>query len=558
MKTADEIRSAFLKYFEERGHRVVPSSSLVPADDPTLLFTNAGMNQFKDVFLGRRSATTRARPRPRSACASAASTTTSRTSGRHRPPPHVLRDARQLLLRRLLQEGRDRLRLGAADRATWACRRTGWWSRSSRARAACPRDDEAHGFWLAARRRPTASSSSGPRTTSGRWATPGPAAAAPRSTTSRATRSPAPRRRPGGTCLGVECECDRWLEIWNIVFMEFDRDATGALEPAAGALRRHRHGPRARHRGRPGQALELRHRPVHAAARRRWRRRARPAPTAKDAAGRRLDARHRRPPARDDVPDRATACMPGNEGRGYVLRKIMRRAMRHGKKLGHRGAVPAPSSRRAVVDAHGGGLPRARWPRRTRSRGSCGSRRSASAPPSSRPSPIFEEIAAKAAGGRRRFAGADAFRLYDTYGLPLDFTEELAADRGLAVDDAGLRTRARGAAGAGPAGEQDGRGQGRSRLHGPARAGQDRLPRLRLAAASRTRGCWPCSRTAQLATRLDAGEEGEHRPRPHALLRASPAARSATTACIASDGSAAEVDGHAQPASRPATCTTSR
>ena len=53
VKTADEIRSAFLRYFEERGHRVVKSSPLVPQNDPTLLFANAGMNQFKDVFLGR-------------------------------------------------------------------------------------------------------------------------------------------------------------------------------------------------------------------------------------------------------------------------------------------------------------------------------------------------------------------------------------------------------------------------------------------------------------------------------------------------------------------------
>ncbi len=82
MKTADEIRSAFLHYFEDRGHRVVRSSSLVPENDPTLLFANAGMNQFKDVFLGRGEARLHAgRPRPRSACGPAASTTTSRTSG---------------------------------------------------------------------------------------------------------------------------------------------------------------------------------------------------------------------------------------------------------------------------------------------------------------------------------------------------------------------------------------------------------------------------------------------------------------------------------------------
>ena len=86
MLTGSEIRRKFLDFFVQKGHREVHSSSLVPANDPTLLFTNAGMNQFKDVFLGRRSATIRGRRLRRSACARAASTTIWRTSalrGRH-------------------------------------------------------------------------------------------------------------------------------------------------------------------------------------------------------------------------------------------------------------------------------------------------------------------------------------------------------------------------------------------------------------------------------------------------------------------------------------------
>ena len=79
--TPNEIRASFLAYFKEQGHRVVASAPLVPHDDPTLLFTNAGMNQFKDVLLGRETRDYRARRRRRSACGSAASTTTSTTSG---------------------------------------------------------------------------------------------------------------------------------------------------------------------------------------------------------------------------------------------------------------------------------------------------------------------------------------------------------------------------------------------------------------------------------------------------------------------------------------------
>ena len=139
----------------------------------------------------------------------------------------------------------------------------------------------------------------------------------------------------------------------------------------------------------------------------------------------------------------ADGVLPGNEGRGYVLRKIMRRAMRHGQKLGIEGAFLQQlthDGRRA----HEGGLPRARLPRRT---------------PSSRVVAVEEERFAttlrqalrdrsrRSAGeaspaGRRRRSRAPtatgAFRLYDTYGLPLDFTEELAADRGLSVDHAGF------------------------------------------------------------------------------------------------------------------------
>ena len=97
--TSNEIRSSFLKYFEENGHRIVPSSPLVPADDPTLLFTNAGMNQFKDTLLGREK---RDYTRADDVAEGDARQRQAQRPGQRRavaPAPHLLPDAREFLVR---------------------------------------------------------------------------------------------------------------------------------------------------------------------------------------------------------------------------------------------------------------------------------------------------------------------------------------------------------------------------------------------------------------------------------------------------------------------------
>ena len=185
--TSNEIRASFLEFFEKNGHRIVPSSPLVPADDPTLLFTNAGMNQFKDVFLGREK---------RDYARATSSQKCVRAGGKHNDLENVGRTARHLTFfemlgnfsfgdyfkadairfawdaaGRRLQAGREPpLVLGLRGRRQGSARRRGSESCGSR---------PGH--------RPIAFCASARRTTSGRWATPGRAGRARRFTTSAAT-----------------------------------------------------------------------------------------------------------------------------------------------------------------------------------------------------------------------------------------------------------------------------------------------------------------------------------------------------------------------------------
>jgi alanyl-tRNA synthetase len=243
---------------------------------------------------------------------------------------------------------------------------------------------------------------------------------------------PCPEEEAGRRCLGVECECDRWLEIWNLVFMQFDRDASGRMQPLPAPCVDTGMGLEriaAVMQGKLSNYDSDLFLPLIAAVSERSGKAYGQSP--QDDLSLRVIADHLRAMTfliGDGV-------MPGNEGRGYVLRKIMRRAMRHGKKLG----IDEPFLHRlvhVVVKRMSGAYPELIGAAATVERvvlveeerfGST----------LKQAFTVFEQIADKVPAGGS-LPGAEAFRLYDTYGLPLDFTEELARDRGLSVDKEGF------------------------------------------------------------------------------------------------------------------------
>jgi alanyl-tRNA synthetase len=243
---------------------------------------------------------------------------------------------------------------------------------------------------------------------------------------------PCPDEAVGGTCAGVECECDRWLEVWNLVFMQYDRDEEGRYNPLPApcvdtgmGLER----VAAVVQGKLSNYDTDLFTPLLAAVGRRAGREYGDDPEADTSL--RVIADHLR--AMTFLI--ADGVLPGNEGRGYVLRKIMRRAMRHGKKLGIEGPFLGELTG-AVVDRMKAPFPELASHAETVAR-IVGVEEDRFGTTLRQAFAIFEDIAAKIPEGGV-VPGAEAFRLYDTYGLPLDFTEELAADRGFTVDGPGF------------------------------------------------------------------------------------------------------------------------
>ncbi|MEO8499856.1 MAG: alanine--tRNA ligase [Vicinamibacteria bacterium] len=427
--TADDIRSSFLQFFKDRQHEVVRSSPLIPQNDPTLLFANAGMNQFKDVFLGRE---TRGYKR------AASSQKCVRAGGKHNDLENVGLTARHHTFFEMLGNFSfgDYFKKDAIAFAwefltgTMGLSGDRFTATIFKGEDSVPRDTEAFEHWrayLPAER----ILELGKKDNFWAMGDTGPCGPCSELHYYQGDSLPCAEVAAGRACLGVACECDRYLEIWNLVFMQFNRDGSGALTPLPAACVD------------TGMGLER----VTAVVQGKLNNYDTDLFTPLiEATAKLAGVTYGASPATDIslrvIADhlRATTflvsdgVLPGNEGRGYVLRKIMRRALRHGRKLGldkpflaglvsdlvarMQSAYPDLKTTEATVK---------KVVRVEEDRFSTTLKQAFA---------VFDSVAASTKTGI--LSGADAFKLYDTYGLSLDFTEELAADRGLEVDNAGF------------------------------------------------------------------------------------------------------------------------
>jgi alanyl-tRNA synthetase len=430
--TSAEIRGSFLRYFERNGHQIVSSSSLVPHDDPTLLFTNAGMNQFKDAFLGKEQ---------RSYTRATTSQKCMRVSGKHNDLDNVGPSLRHHTFFEMLGNFSfgDYFKQDAIPFA-WELLTTVWHLPADRlfptifkGDAGIPRDEDAFGVW---RKFVPAERITELGLAENFWqmGDTGPCGRCSEIHYFRGNHVPCEPEAAGRACLGIDCSCDRYVEVWNNVFMEFDRQPDGTLNPLPApsidtgmGLERITAVIQDKLSNYDTDLFQPFLQAIGGQAGRPYR------ATLNDPSdvSMRVIADHLR--AMTFLI--ADGVVPSNEWRGYVLRKIMRRAMRHGKKLGFTQPV-LHGLVDVVVGKMGDQYPELRANRDSIVQVVRSEEDRFDAVLTSG-LPRLEEALDRAAAGNRVLGGDDAFRLYDSLGVPLDFMEDLAGQRGLGIDREG-------------------------------------------------------------------------------------------------------------------------
>jgi alanyl-tRNA synthetase len=425
--TGHEIRRRFLDYFGGRGHTVVASSPLVPAQDPTLLFTNAGMVQFKAVFLGEER---------RGYVRAATAQKCVRAGGKHNDLENVGRTARHHTFFEMLGNFSfgDYFKAEAIAYA-WELLTRDFGIPKDRLKATVfTDDDQAATLWReVAGLAPERILRLGEQDNFWAMGETGPCGPCSEVHYHQGDHLPCAEEAAGRPCLGPACECDRWLEVWNLVFMQFNRDAAGALTPlprpsidTGMGLER----IAAVLQGHPSNFDTDLLRPLIAHVERLSGRAYGGAfgPGAEDDVSMRVIADHARTAA-FLVADGVT---PSNEWRGYVLRRIMRRAMRHGRRLG----LHAPflwEVTATVADLMGEVYPEVREHHPRVSETVRLEEERFAETLDTGMARIREYLDAHRAGAGRVVDGGFLFTLYDTYGFPADLAQEVFADAGWQV-----------------------------------------------------------------------------------------------------------------------------
>jgi alanyl-tRNA synthetase len=417
--TTSEIRTSFLEFFRKNGHAVLPSSSLVPGNDPTLLFTNAGMVQFKDLFLGKET---------RDYVRAATSQRCVRAGGKHNDLENVGYTARHHTFFEMLGNFSfgDYFKREAIHFAwnfvtgTLGIPKERLWVTVFR------EDDEAQRIWTEEIKvDPLRCTRMGEKSNFWAMGETGPCGPC-----SEIFYDHGPEV-PGGPPGSPDEDGDRYVEIWNLVFMQFERSADGLLTPlpkpsvdTGMGLERVAAVMQGVH---SNYDIDLFRSLIHAAAE---------VTGAQDLQSPGVKASLR------VIADHIRACTfliidgvtPSNEGRGYVLRRIIRRAIRHGYKLGqtqpffHR-LVPA------VVREMGGYFTELA-PGEARVMQVLAQEEDRFAETLATGMALLDAEVAKLTS--TVIPGAIVFKLYDTYGFPVDLTADVARERGLSIDMAGF------------------------------------------------------------------------------------------------------------------------
>ena len=423
MKTT-ELRQKFLKFFESKGHTIVRSSSLVPHDDPTLLFTNAGMNQFKDVFLGFDK-----RPYNRATTAQKCV----RAGGKHNDLENVGYTARHHTFFEMMGNFSfgDYFKRDAILFA-WEFLTSPEWLNIPKDKLLATvyaEDDEAYNIWLneigmPAERIVRIGDNKGAKYASDNFWQMGDTG-------------------PCGPCSEIfydhgeeiwggipgspEEDGDRWIEIWNCVFMQFNRDEQGNMNPLPkpsvdtgmglermAAVMQHVHS---------NYEIDLFQDLLKAVAR-------------ETGAAFSMEE-----PSLKVIADHIRSCsfliadgvLPSNEGRGYVLRRIIRRAVRHGYKLGQ----SKPFFHKLVADLvkeMGDAYPELKE-KQVQIEEALKNEESRFAQTLETGMALLENALAK---GSKKLDGEIIFKLYDTYGFPYDLTADICRERNIELDETGF------------------------------------------------------------------------------------------------------------------------